>query len=184
MIKIEVIIPVTGGRTGSKEVKMKALYTDTHVYFIAQWNDETEDLIRMPWKFDGKKWERLPGGGAYYEDKFSIYWKAARTGPVNQVDDQYVNWLKKGELKPNGEPSKEAGRHGDPKTGGGYIENIDKEKNLPIYMLKDPGHPLVHKDIIMKEEASLTRFSISRRILPGTFQCLLTTQRKKPRLEM
>lgn len=193
----EISIPVTGGRSGSTNVKMKAMYTGTHIYFLAQWEDSKEDLNRKPWKFDGQKWERLPGGGAYYEDKFSVYWnindstkgfnekgcmitchnqegatkygshrtsangelidqwhwKAARTNPANQIDDQFVSWIKNGELALNGEVSKEAGRQADPKTSGGYVENIDKEKNIPIYNFKDPNNPLKNPNYIMKEEA-------------------------------
>jgi hypothetical protein len=46
------------------------------------------------------------------------HWKGARTGPVNQVDDQYLDH--------NTDPSVNAGwgRHGDTKTGGGYSNNI------------------------------------------------------------
>ncbi len=192
-----ITVPVTGGRSGASNVTFRAMYTDTDVYFLAQWDDSQEDLSRKPWKYDGEKWERLPGGGAYYEDKFSIYWnindsvkdfnekgcmatchneeaatkygahrtnapgelidqwhwKASRTNPANQIDDQYVNSNKLGDLDAKGKPSKEAGRYGDPKTSGGYIENINEETNLPIYNFADPNKPLVNKNFIMKEEA-------------------------------
>lgn len=190
-------IPVTGGRSGQTTVTMKSMYTDTHVYFLAQWEDEREDLDRMPIEFDGKKWNQLPGGGAYYEDKFSIYWnindstkifnekgcmaschgeegatkygahrtsqpgelidqwhwKGARTNPAGYIDDQYVDWFKKGEIKENGKPAEEAGRNGDPKDSGGYVKNFDKKTNRPIYMFKNPENPLVSSSFIMKEEA-------------------------------
>lgn len=194
----ELKIPVQGGRSGPTTVTFKSMYTDTDVYFLAQWDDNREDLDRMPWDYDGKEWKRKPGGGSHYEDKFSVYWnindsttgfnekgcmatchgekgatkygahrtngqgqlidqwhwKGARTGPAGQIDDQYVNWLKQGELDAKGKPSKEAGRYADPKKDGGYEENIDeKTKKLPIYMFKDPEHPMVNKSFIMKEEA-------------------------------
>jgi len=46
------------------------------------------------------------------------HWKGVRTNPVGQVDDQYVDSTR---YDPQAAP--EAGRHGDPKTGGGYANN-------------------------------------------------------------
>ena len=47
------------------------------------------------------------------------HWKAVRTNPNNQVDDQYLNG---NHYDPVTAP--EAGRHSDPKTGGGYSDNV------------------------------------------------------------
>lgn len=190
-------IPVSGGRSGPTTVKIKSMHTDTQVYFLAEWEDSEETLDRMPIEFDGEKWKQLPGGGAHYEDKFSVYWsindsvkgfnekgcmvtchgeegatkygahrtsapdervdqwhwKGSRTNPADYIDDQYVDWRKKGEVNDKGKPAKEAGRNADPKTGGGYIDNFDKENKQPVYMFKDPAHPLISKSFIMKEEA-------------------------------
>jgi hypothetical protein len=44
------------------------------------------------------------------------HWKRVRTGPVNQMDDQYMN-------SSNGAGWPEGGRHSDPKTSGGYSDN-------------------------------------------------------------
>ncbi len=44
------------------------------------------------------------------------HWKRVRTGPVNQVDDQYMN-------SSHGAGWGDAGRHSDPKTSGGYSDN-------------------------------------------------------------
>ncbi len=46
------------------------------------------------------------------------HWKSVRTGPVGQIDDQYVDSTRYDEEK-----APEAGRHSDPKTGGGYKDN-------------------------------------------------------------
>ncbi|MBI3961348.1 MAG: ethylbenzene dehydrogenase [Deinococcus sp.] len=55
------------------------------------------------------------------------HWKLARTGPVDQADDQYVNadrWV----------PDRpEAGRHSDPKESGGYTDNSNAEKTAPAF---------------------------------------------------
>lgn len=52
------------------------------------------------------------------------HWKSVRTGPVNQVDDQYVDDAR-------APASAEAGRHSDAKTAGGYVDNQNTEKTAP-----------------------------------------------------
>lgn len=54
------------------------------------------------------------------------HWKGVRTNPNHQVDDQYVD--------SNTDPvkSKDWGRHGDSKTGGGYKDNVADGK--PAYV--------------------------------------------------
>ena len=61
------------------------------------------------------------------------HWKAVRTGPVGQVDDQYIDDTK--------DPTKNAdwGRKGDAKTGGGYANNVNKDKTGPAWMNKTPS---------------------------------------------
>jgi hypothetical protein len=78
-------IPVTGGANlpnGSTEVTLKAVYTDTDIFFLAQWRDKTQSYYRSPWKRqpDGS-WMMLKdpndkGGdnNKYYEDKFAMIW--------------------------------------------------------------------------------------------------------------
>lgn len=60
------------------------------------------------------------------------HWKGVRTNPVNQVDDQYVD-----SMRYDKEKAPEAGRHADPKTGGGYINNQTEDGKLPAFGLKD-----------------------------------------------
>lgn len=181
-------IPVGWGWAGDINVSLKALYTPTRIYFLAQWTDSTFSDRRQPYiKQSNGSWTKLPAkpegtgwttgegadeqlvtsppAGAAYEDKFAMiwnidnsikgfndfgcavlchatedktdwidphpkkytngenekgdmwHWKLVRTGPIGQVDDQYVD---------NETPtvSKNAGRHSDPKTGGGY-SNIE-----------------------------------------------------------
>ena len=56
------------------------------------------------------------------------HWKSVRTDPVNQVDDQYVNGDRY-----DATTAKEAGRHSDPNTGGGYSNNQNAGKTAPLY---------------------------------------------------
>jgi hypothetical protein len=177
-------IPVTGGANlpnGSTEVTLKAVYTDTDVFFLAQWRDKTQSYQRAPWKkqADGS-WVKLKdpndkGGDSnqYYEDKFAMiwninvagfeaagcmvachagepgkaygnkyannpdeladiwHWKSVRTGPVGQVDDQYLDSTRYDKDK-----SPEAGRKSDPRTGGGYADNFSDDKKLPKFGAK------------------------------------------------
>ncbi len=59
------------------------------------------------------------------------HWKGVRTGPVGQVDDQYVD-----STPYDKEKAPEAGRKGDPKTGGGYKDNVSDDKKGPKFALK------------------------------------------------
>jgi len=54
------------------------------------------------------------------------HWKSARTNPVHQVDDQYIDHARN--------ENKGWGRHSDEKTGGGYKNNRNKEKTAPAWM--------------------------------------------------
>ncbi|MGQ9630548.1 MAG: ethylbenzene dehydrogenase-related protein [bacterium] len=61
------------------------------------------------------------------------HWKAVRTGPVGQIDDQYVDHTRYDKDK-----APEAGRHGDPKTGGGYYNNRTDDGRGPKFAM--PGN--------------------------------------------
>ena len=60
------------------------------------------------------------------------HWKGVRTNPVGQVDDQYVD-----SMRYDKEKASEAGRHADPKTGGGYKDNKTEDGKLPAFGLPD-----------------------------------------------
>jgi len=56
------------------------------------------------------------------------HWKRVRTGPVGQMDDQYMD---------DNQTAPEGGRHSDPNTGGGYSDN----KNTSLqYIGELPGN--------------------------------------------
>jgi Ni,Fe-hydrogenase I cytochrome b subunit len=68
------------------------------------------------------------------------HWKAARTDPVGQVDDQYCDVVDFSQ--------KDCGRHGDPNTGGGYVVNragpkSAEPKDRPLF-LPDGPHAAFH----------------------------------------
>ena len=64
------------------------------------------------------------------------HWKSVRTNPVNQVDDQYLNGDRY-----DATTAPEAGRHSDPKTGGGYSDNQTVDKTMPLYTSPDQPAP-------------------------------------------
>jgi len=80
--------------------------------------------------------ETKPFGNKYTasEGELADMWhfKSVRTGPVGQVDDQYVDSTRYDPVT-----AKEAGRHGDAKTGGGYVDNQTADKKLPAFALPD-----------------------------------------------
>lgn len=78
-------------------------------------------------KAPGRKFTDNPG-----ETIDMWHWKGVRTGPVGQIDDQFIDSTK--DPKQNAE----WGRKGDAKTGGGYANNETKEKNAPAFMNKTP----------------------------------------------
>jgi hypothetical protein len=45
-------------------VTLKTVHTETDVYFLARYKDETEDAIAEPWEYDGKTWKRGRKGDA------------------------------------------------------------------------------------------------------------------------
>ena len=52
------------------------------------------------------------------------HFKTVRTGPNGQTDDKYMD---------DCTTCSHTGRHGDPKTGGGYYNNVDGTGTLPMY---------------------------------------------------
>lgn len=79
-----------------------------------------------------------PYGNKYTEEAGELgdIWhvKNVRTSPVGQVDDQWLDNTRYDKEKAEG-----AGRHGDPKTGGGY-KDIALKDGKPEFMNKD-GKP-------------------------------------------
>lgn len=59
------------------------------------------------------------------------HWKSVRTGTIGQIDDQYLDGTRYDKDK-----APEAGRKSDPKTGGGYSDNVNADKSGPKWALK------------------------------------------------
>lgn len=99
-------------------------------------------------RFGCAEYCHLGGGNAYGYKASDIpvdvwHWKATRTAPVGQVDDKY--WT---------EPDLESptkGRHGDPKTGGGYEKNEIKEADHPAFLPEELR--FMHDGMIPREHA-------------------------------
>jgi hypothetical protein len=78
----------------------------------------------------GENAEVKPFGNKYTAEDGQLgdiwHWKSVRN--LNQLDDQYVDATRYSTDTP------EAGRHGDPKDGGGYVNNETEDKTLPASM--------------------------------------------------
>ena len=70
-------VPVKEGTIGDVTVTLKAVYTDTHIYLLAQWPDKTETIEHHPYTFDGQKWSKPEEP---LEDRFAIQWNISAAG--------------------------------------------------------------------------------------------------------
>ncbi len=113
---------------------------DNNVYY--------EDKLSLIWNINAAGFEAAgcmaachageqgkPYGNKYLSKEGELadiwHWKWVRTGPVGQVDDQYLDHTRWDKDKSPG-----AGRHGDPKTGGGYVNNVSDDKKGPKFAAK------------------------------------------------
>jgi Ethylbenzene dehydrogenase len=112
---------------------------DNNVYY--------EDKLAMIWNISSPAFEQRgcmaachTGEGKPYGNKYlpganerADIWhlKGVRTGSVGQVDDQYLDGTRYDKDK-----APEAGRKSDPKTGGGYTNNVSDDKKAPKFGLK------------------------------------------------
>ncbi|MBI5917002.1 MAG: hypothetical protein HY842_16650 [Bacteroidetes bacterium] len=71
----------------TSSITLRSMYDANNIYFLAEWIDPTESLIREPWYFDPttKTWAQEKGAptfsatgaitrGAFYEDKLAMLW--------------------------------------------------------------------------------------------------------------
>jgi len=85
-------------------------------------------------KSAGRKYTRKAG-----ETIDMWHWKSVRTGLAFDLShDQYVDEV--ADPKKN----KNWGRHGDEKLGGGYKNNMTKDKKMPMYMSKNADNKLTY----------------------------------------
>ncbi len=76
----------------------------------------------------GRKFTENPGETV---DMWHV--KSVRTSPLGMADDQFVDSTNSGETNSNW------GRKGDAKTGGGYKNNVNKDKTGPAFMNFPPS---------------------------------------------
>ena len=82
---------------------------------------------------DGEDAEVKPYGNKYTDEEGQLgdiwHWKSVRN--LGQADDQYLDSTRYSADTPG------AGRHGDPKDGGGYVNNESEDKSQPMWMGPD-----------------------------------------------
>jgi ethylbenzene dehydrogenase len=109
-------------------------------------NTYYEDKMAMIWAINSPSFEAKgclaachtgegkPFGNKYLPagEKADIWhWKGVRTGTIGQIDDQWLD-----DTKYDKDKAPEAGRKSDPKTGGGYADNVNDAKSGPKFALK------------------------------------------------
>ena len=109
-------------------------------------NTYYEDKMAMIWAINSPSFEAKgclaachtgegkPFGNKYLPagEKADIWhWKSVRTGSIGQIDDQWLD-----DTKYDKDKAPEAGRKSDPKTGGGYADNVNDAKTGPKFALK------------------------------------------------
>jgi hypothetical protein len=109
-------------------------------------NTYYEDKMAMIWAINSPSFEAKgclaachTGEGKPYGNKYLPagekadiwHWKSVRTGTVGQIDDQWLDSTRYDKDK-----APEAGRKSDPKTGGGYADNVNDAKNGPKFALR------------------------------------------------
>jgi len=106
-----------------------------------------EDKVAMAWNISSPAFAATGcfsachlGEGKPYGNKYTAnpgerldlwHWKSVRTGSVGQMDDQWAD-----NTRYDKEKAPEAGRKSDPKTGGGYVDNVREDKKGPKFGLK------------------------------------------------
>jgi hypothetical protein len=106
-----------------------------------------EDKMAVIWNINSPAFEQRgcfsachAGEGKPFGNKYTAnagerldmwHWKGVRTGTIGQIDDQYVD-----NTRYDKEKSPNAGRKNDPKTGGGYVDNVSDDKKGPKFALK------------------------------------------------
>ena len=106
-----------------------------------------EDKFAMIWNMSSPSFEQRgclaachTGEGKPFGNKYTPgpgerldmwHMKSVRTGYIGQIDDQYVD-----DTRYDKDKSPEAGRKSDPKTGGGYVDNVSDDKKAPKFALK------------------------------------------------
>ncbi|MFQ5934057.1 MAG: ethylbenzene dehydrogenase-related protein [Dehalococcoidia bacterium] len=171
-------VTVSEGPQGDVRISLKALYTDTDVYFLFRWPDNTKSLSRF-YEFDGNEWKKAKGNEDYFAlarniaNSIKDFPKKGCTVFCHKQDKQIFlrtnapseridYWFHKPQrTNPVGQADdqylthelkkgKSSARRGDPKTAGGYKGNWDKKAKRPKYQFKAGVNP---GPILLKTDA-------------------------------
>lgn len=115
------------------------MYYEDKMAFI--WNidnsiDNFENMGCFTGCHAGENADHKPYGNKYTSEEGEFadiwHWKSVRN--LGQLDDQYLDSTR------YSEETAGAGRHGDPKDGGGYVANNNEDKTAPEFMGPE-GYP-------------------------------------------
>lgn len=116
----------------------------------------------------GEDSDDKPYGNKYTDEEGQYgdiwHWKSVRN--LGQVDDQYLDWTR---FSPD---TRGAGRHGDPKDAGGYVNNENEDKTAPAWMgpegFPTDGSPgfLLESEIVEFDDSQF----IPGDIVPGIYK--------------
>lgn len=110
----------------------------------------------------GRKYTRSPG-----ETIDMWHWKSVRTGMAFDLShDQYIDDVT------DPKKNKNWGRHGDEKTGGGYTNNIAKDKKMPAFMSSRAGDTRTY--IIDSEKVPFVDTFKAGDMIPGIIVAKMT----------
>lgn len=162
----EVEYPVVAGYEYGpvEEVTLKAIYTDDQIYILAVWADDTMNMDRRAWTFDGTAWVQ----NKLNEDRLSFMFditgsrqfQALGCGAACHVGDaQLGNYMgfppdsqdavdmwhwKGGRTAPAGYTDdqwagawaneQDGGRASDARESGGYSDNVNEAKDAPAFV--------------------------------------------------
>jgi hypothetical protein len=140
--------------TTSNGVEIRSVYTTTHIYFMATWEDSTRDVAKNSWAFTGGEWKKSGD-----EDRLAFAWNignsvanfnengcqvACHSNSMNtNADGEKIDaWhWKAARTDPAGyvddkwwdnadtTDDHEASRHGDSRDSGSYSSNAQKLNN-------------------------------------------------------
>lgn len=153
------------------EVMMKAVYTDEKIYVLSVWADDTMNVDRRAWTFDGETWSRNSMG----EDRISFFFDitgnrqfnalgcaaACHTGEADRPDymgyppdsmDAVDMWhWKAGRTGPAGYADdqwagawvneEDGGRASDARESGGYSDNMNEAGDGPAFVYPEGATP-------------------------------------------
>ncbi len=167
------VLPVVAGYTYPEvdQVSLKSVYTDTEIFILAVWRDDSENSNRAEWTFDGTTWSK----NGLNEDRLSFLFDvtgspqfnalgpdaAAQTAsdgvpahmgfPADSTDAVDMWHWKAARSAPAGYADdgwigayvaeEETGRANDARESGGYTDNINEAGDAPAFVYPEGTLP-------------------------------------------